>query len=85
MRFYGPGIGPRAGLHGLCIAGAAVVREQPHTNGKVAAHALFLRCIDHFRAAVTLGTEGFDVEALALTRGISETLFVIGALLKGLF
>ena len=57
--------------------------SKPQTTEKLAAHALFLRCIDHFRAVVTLGPQGLDVEALSLTRGISEALFVIGALLKG--
>lgn len=57
--------------------------SKPHTTEKLAAHALFLRCVDHFRAVVTLGQQGLDVEALSLTRGISEALFVIGALLNG--
>ena len=57
--------------------------SKPQTTEKLAAHALFLRCVDHFRAVVTLGQQGLDVEAMSLTRGISEALFVIGALLKG--
>lgn len=70
-----------------CIETAMKMRPlfdtKPRTTEKLAAHALFLRCIDHFRAAVTLGQLGLDVEAMSLTRGISEALFVIGALLKG--
>jgi hypothetical protein len=70
-----------------CIETAMQLRplfdSKPQTTEKLAAHALFLRCIDHFRAVVTLGQQGLDVEALSLTRGISEALFVIGALLKG--
>jgi hypothetical protein len=70
-----------------CIATAMQMRPlfdcKPQTTEKLAAHALFLRCIDHFRAVVTLGQQGLDVEAMSLTRGISEALFVIGALLKG--
>lgn len=70
-----------------CIKTALQMRtlfeSKPQTTEKLAAHALFLRCIDHFRVVVTLGQQGLDVEALALTRGISEALFVIGALLKG--
>lgn len=57
--------------------------SKPRTTEKVAAHALFMRCIDHFRAAVILGEQGLDVEALSLARGVCETLIVIGALLKG--
>lgn len=70
-----------------CIETAIQMRplfnSKPPTTEKLVAHALFLRCIDHFRAVVTLGQQGLDVEALSLTRGISEALFVIGALLKG--
>lgn len=70
-----------------CIETAIQMRplfdSKPQTTEKIAAHALFLRCIDHFRAAVTLGEQGLDVESLALTRGIPEASFVIGALLKG--
>lgn len=70
-----------------CIETAMQMRplfdSKPQTTEKLAAHALFLRCIDHFRAVVTLSQQGLDVEALSLTRGISEALFVIGALLKG--
>ena len=70
-----------------CIETAMQMRpmfdSKPQTTEKVAAHALFLRCIDHFRAAVILGEQGLEVEALSLARGICETLIVIGALLKG--
>ncbi len=70
-----------------CIETAMQMRplfnSKPQTTEKVAAHALFLRCIDHFRAAVILGEQGLDVEALSLARGICETVIVIGALLKG--
>ena len=70
-----------------CIETAMQMRplfdSEPPTTEKLAAHALFLRCIDHFRAVVTLSQQGLDVEALSLTRGISEALFIIGALLKG--
>lgn len=70
-----------------CIETATQIRQlfdaKPRTAEKLAAHAMFLRCVDHFRAAVVLGEQGLDVEALSLARGISETLFVIGALLKG--
>ncbi len=70
-----------------CIETAMQVRplfeSKPKTTEKLAAHAMFLRCIDHFRAVVTLSQQGLDVEALSLARGISESLFVIGALLKG--
>jgi len=70
-----------------CIETAIQMRplfdSKPQTTEKLVAHALFLRCIDHFRAVVTLGQQGLDVEALSLTRGISEALFVIGALLTG--
>lgn len=70
-----------------CIETAMQMRSlfdsKPQTTEKLVAHALFLRCIDHFRAVVTLGQQGLDVEALSLTRGISESLFLIGALLKG--
>lgn len=70
-----------------CIETAIQMRPlfdcKPPTTEKLVAHALFLRCIDHFRAVVTLGQQGLDVEALSLTRGISEALFVIGAVLKG--
>jgi len=70
-----------------CVETAMQMRplfdSKPATTEKVAAHALFLRCIDHFRAAVILGEQGLDVEALSLARGICETLIVIGALLKG--
>jgi hypothetical protein len=70
-----------------CVETALQMRplfdSEPLTTEKVAAHALFLRCIDHFRATATLGELGLDVEALSLARGICETLLVIGALLKG--
>lgn len=70
-----------------CVETATQMRElfdtKPRTAEKLAAHALFLRCLDHFRASVILGEQGLDVEALSLARGISETLLVIGALLKG--
>ena len=61
----------------------AIFETKPLTKEKVAAHALFCRCIDHFRASVSIAENGLDPEALALVRGISETTFVIGALLKG--
>jgi hypothetical protein len=70
-----------------CIETAMQLRPMfdstPATTEKVVAHALFLRCVDHFRAAVILGEQGLGVEALSLARGICETLIVIGALLKG--
>lgn len=70
-----------------CIETAMQMRQlfesQPLTTEKVAAHALFLRCIDHLRATAILGEQGLDVEALSLARSICETRFVIGALLKG--
>jgi hypothetical protein len=53
------------------------------TTEKIAAHAFFCRCIDHFRAAVLLAKEDLDPEAIALVRGIVETTFVIGGLLTG--
>ena len=55
----------------------------PATTEKLVAHALFMRCIDHFRASVMLSEQGLDVEALALVRSIPEAMFVTGALLKG--
>lgn len=55
----------------------------PATTEKVAAHAFFCRCIDHFRATVLLAQQELDAEALALVRGIVETSFVIGGLLSG--
>jgi hypothetical protein len=70
-----------------CIATAEQMRpifsSAPLTAEKVAAHAFFCRCIDHFRGAVLLAQEGLDAEALALTRGIAETMFVVGGLLTG--
>lgn len=70
-----------------CLATAQQVRAlfeaDPQTSDKVAAHAFFCRCIDHFRAAVLLAQEDLDVEAFALVRGIVETTFVVGALLTG--
>jgi len=70
-----------------CIATAEQMRPlfnaAPLTSEKVAAHAFFCRCIDHFRAAVLLAQEDLDAEALALVRGIVETTFVVGGLLTG--
>lgn len=70
-----------------CIATAEQMRvlfeAAPLTTEKVAAHAFFCRCIDHFRAIVLLAQEDLDAEALALARGIVETTFVVGALLTG--
>jgi hypothetical protein len=70
-----------------CIATAEqmlpLFKVTPLTTEKLAAHAFFCRCIDHFRAAVLLAQENLDPEALALVRGIVETTFVIGGLLTG--
>ncbi len=61
----------------------AFFEDATQTTEGIAAHALFLRCVDHFQAAVILSQRGLDVEALSLTRGIVETTFIIGALLEG--
>ena len=70
-----------------CIATAeqmlSLFKAAPLTTEKLAAHAFFCRCIDHFRAAVLLAEEDLDAEALALVRGIVETTFVVGGLLTG--
>jgi hypothetical protein len=70
-----------------CLATAEQVlplfEVKPLTTEKLAAHAFFCRCIDHFRAAVLLAREDLDPESLALVRGIIETTFVIGGLLTG--
>lgn len=61
----------------------ALFSRAPESTEKVAAHALFCRCLDHYRGALMLAQQGLDAEALALVRGIIETNFVISALLKG--
>jgi hypothetical protein len=70
-----------------CIATAqqmhALFEADPLTVERVSARALFCRCIDHFRGTVLLAEQELDAEALTLVRGIIETSFVIGALLKG--
>lgn len=70
-----------------CIATAEqmlpLFKVNPLTTEKIAAHAFFCRCVDHFRAAVLLAQEDLDPEALALVRGIVETTFVVGGLLTG--
>ena len=79
---------PEILLHSqACIATAEqmlpLFKVKPLTTEKLAAHAFFCRCIDHFRAAVLLAQEDLDPEALALVRGIVETTFVVGGLLTG--
>ena len=70
-----------------CLATAEqmlpLFQADPLTTERLAAHAFFCRCIDHFRAAVMLAQENLDPEALTLVRGIVETTFVIGGLLAG--
>lgn len=70
-----------------CIATAEqmlpLFKANPLTTEKIAAHAFFCRCVDHFRAVVLLAQEDLDPEALVLVRGIVETTFVIGGLLTG--
>lgn len=62
----------------------SLFKVTPTTTEKLAAHAFFCRCIDHFRAAVLLAQEDLDAEALVLVRGIIETTFVLGGLLTGI-
>ena len=55
----------------------------PRTRERKAAAAMFCRCMDQARASLILAEAGLPIESQTMTRGLCETLFVLGALLNG--